>query len=523
MLVVLALLGCTAEGDPEKHDSGDVDTDTDVHADTDADTDADSDTDTDTAPPDADGDGYASDSDCDGANADVHPGAQEACEDGVDDDCDGADLACDRELTTDEADGVIVGTREEDRLYLAGLVDLDGDGTDEVGVSVREDPGDDYWSLYFLDAPIAGTVDASSAIASVLVGPNGKYLNSPLAADVDGDAVPDLVVGSLIEGGALEDDDYQQGALYVFPGPAPLGREVDEASLRLDGTGYGGTFGADIEAGTLDRDGGAALVATEAGSGTVWVVETPLEGTYTVDDVGVALDFFDDPSLYGVASVEVTDHDGDGIDDVLVGDWQAYDDGVRVGAVYLLYGPITQPRGRDDVDATILGEAEGSFGFHFVTDGDVDGDGLPDLLVSLYNAGFGGEAAGRAWLFTGPIEGTVGSESGATAIIDGEAGCTLGSDLALGDLDSDGLAEVVVGAAYAREVLLFRAPAGSLMPDDAAFRIASTEDGDAFGRHLDLGHLDEDAWIDLAVSAYLSSGSVPQGGATYTFHGISVP
>ncbi len=44
---------------------------------------------------DADGDGYAvSDGDCDDGRADVHPGAAEVCEDGIDQDCDGEDPAC---------------------------------------------------------------------------------------------------------------------------------------------------------------------------------------------------------------------------------------------------------------------------------------------------------------------------------------------------------------------------------------------------------------------------------------------
>jgi hypothetical protein len=43
------------------------------------------------APIDADGDGATSDVDCDDARNDVYPGAIEACEDGVDQDCDGAD------------------------------------------------------------------------------------------------------------------------------------------------------------------------------------------------------------------------------------------------------------------------------------------------------------------------------------------------------------------------------------------------------------------------------------------------
>ncbi len=45
-------------------------------------------------PPDDDGDGVRADTDCDDTRGDVHPGALEVCDDGVDQDCNGADSAC---------------------------------------------------------------------------------------------------------------------------------------------------------------------------------------------------------------------------------------------------------------------------------------------------------------------------------------------------------------------------------------------------------------------------------------------
>ena len=74
----------------------DADTDTDADADTDTDTDADTDTDTDTDDTaldtvDDDGDEWSeADGDCDDDDAEIHPGAHEAC-DGVDNDCDGVE------------------------------------------------------------------------------------------------------------------------------------------------------------------------------------------------------------------------------------------------------------------------------------------------------------------------------------------------------------------------------------------------------------------------------------------------
>ena len=54
------------------------------------------------APTDADGDGSPAGTDCDDASATVHPGATDACEDGIDQDCDGADATC-PEIPTGDA------------------------------------------------------------------------------------------------------------------------------------------------------------------------------------------------------------------------------------------------------------------------------------------------------------------------------------------------------------------------------------------------------------------------------------
>jgi predicted outer membrane repeat protein len=48
----------------------------------------------DPATTDADADGYTADVDCDDNDDTVHPGASDTCDDGVDQDCDGVDLAC---------------------------------------------------------------------------------------------------------------------------------------------------------------------------------------------------------------------------------------------------------------------------------------------------------------------------------------------------------------------------------------------------------------------------------------------
>jgi hypothetical protein len=102
--LLLGTWGCPADDD----DSGDDDT-TVQDDDDDDDSGADDD---DSSAVDADGDGYTVEEDCDDANADVHPGAEEICDDIPDNDCDGID---------DETD-----------------VDADGDGYSECGGDCNE-------------------------------------------------------------------------------------------------------------------------------------------------------------------------------------------------------------------------------------------------------------------------------------------------------------------------------------------------------------------------------------------------
>ena len=90
--------GGDTDGDTDIVFSGGGDEDTDD--DGDEDTDDDGDEDTGTAFLDADGDGFPEGADCDDGDADVFPGAVEACN-GVDDDCDGIIPDDERDLDGD--------------------------------------------------------------------------------------------------------------------------------------------------------------------------------------------------------------------------------------------------------------------------------------------------------------------------------------------------------------------------------------------------------------------------------------
>jgi len=137
------------------------------------------------------------------------------------------------------------------------------------------------------------------------------------------------------------------------------------------------------------------------------------------------------------------DVNGDGLDDLIIGAPANDDASTDAGKAYLVLGPGAGTIGLASADAVFWGDVQyADAGYSVAGVGDTDADGYDDVMIS--EAGWGN---GNALLFLGPISGDVTS-SEADATIEGVHGWyTVGWAIAgAGDANGDGYDDVLVSA-----------------------------------------------------------------------------
>ncbi len=300
---------------------------------------------------------------------------------------------------------------------VAGLGDLDGDGTEDlaVGAPCDNDGGLDRGAVWVLFLNPDGTVRAERKISDTAGGFEGElddcdqfgYSVASLG-DLDGDGVADLAVG------APNDDDggTNRGAVWVL-------------SLNQDGS-----------------VGSEQKISETAGG---------FQGA------------LDDSDAFGYSVAGLGYLDGDDATELAVG--SPYDDdggSLNRGAVWVLFlnqnGTVKAEQKISDTAGGFQGKLDwvDQFGSSVASLGDLDGDLTPDLAVGapFDDDGTPGLFAdrGAVWMLFLNSDGTVKAEQKISPTAGGFEGRLdfrdiFGSSVAsLGDLDEDGVVDIAVGA-----------------------------------------------------------------------------
>ncbi|HHH43981.1 MAG TPA: hypothetical protein ENK49_07580 [Gammaproteobacteria bacterium] len=310
---------------------------------------------------------------------------------------------------------------------LAGIADLDGDGTPDlaVGAPGADENGTDRGAVWILFLDSSGRVRQQQLIADGAGGFGGSLNNddrfgSAVAdiGDVNGDGIRDLAVG------APNDDDGSDnaGAVWILMMQSN-GRVGSWQKISRKAGGFNGNlnandhFGAAVAGiGDLDNDGIPDIAVgapenDENGSdrGAVWVLFLDSSGRVSgeqeiADGKGGFNGNLDNDDRFGSALADIGDLSGDGIRDLAVGAPNDDDDADNAGAVWIL---TLQTSGRVDSGQKISAKAGGfngklkagdQFGASVAGMRDLDGDGTPDLAAGAPGDDDGGTDQGAVWV-----------------------------------------------------------------------------------------------------------------------------
>jgi hypothetical protein len=327
---------------------------------------------------------------------------------------------------------------------LAFVGDADGDGVSDVLVGAKGRDG--TGAAWLIPGNATGT-SAPEDIATVSWSGQEEGDLAGEAATALGDATGDGLPDLAISAPALDGVASNGGMVAIVAAPAQ-GGDLTNADAAIYGD-FGSAYLGGRLAGGMDLDGdGLGDLAAGAGAtsqGMVAVFLGPFSGTSVLGNADAKLLGEDPGDGVHDSMAPGGDVDGDGLEDLLLG--APARDGYT-GIAYLVRGT---PAGQLDLflaDARLYGETpDSSVGDGLASLGDMDGDGFGDFLVGSSTDPSWGEVAGLVYLFYGPVSGSHPISEADATFTPAEPRAAMGRSLAFaGDATGDGLPDLWIGA-----------------------------------------------------------------------------
>jgi len=291
------------------------------------------------------------------------------------------------------ADVILTGAAAGDSFgwSVSGAGDVNNDGYDDVVVGAPyndaggADAGRAY--IYYGEAAMDNTADV------ILMGEasgDGFGRSVSGAGDVNADGHNDVIVGALWNDAGGD----SAGRAYIYFG----GQSMDsKADVIFTGAAAENWLGISVSgAGDVNNDGYDDVIvgADHADTAYIYYGGASIDSTADVILTGEAAD-----NAFGWSVSGTGDVNADGYDDVIVGAPENGAAGLKSGRAYVYFGGAAMD---NIVDETFTGESNTNyFGYSVSGAGDVNNDGLDEMIVGAKNYNLGGSGRlGKAYVYT---------------------------------------------------------------------------------------------------------------------------
>lgn len=448
------------------------------------------------------------------------------------------------------------------------LGDLDLDGVPDFLVGARSDDDGftDAGAVYILFMNTDGSVKSHTKISAITGGLTeaginlsaGQFFGYAVTAvgDLDGDSIQDVAIGAR-RGGATADG----GAIFITflnrDGTVKAVQPITNTEGSLGQTLTSSDFFGEAATSFGVIDGFPTLAVSNSFSddggnnrGAIYILSLNADGTAIPSKTvkissisgGLGSGISNGDKFGGRDITLLGDIDGDRNIDIAVGAFSS-DDGrgavwiLRLNADFTVKAKQKIGQGVGGLQATL--EIDDNFGHTVTSPGDIDGDGIPDLITSANKSDAGGTDLGELYYLYLNDDGTVkqevcvNDESGALPFSLPRTG-RFGRVLSvLGDLANDGTICLAVGGGAGSTgiiYLLFLEPDVSPLlssPSAVEGNVLWLDGSDPDGDFITGGtFMNDDTWVDKSsqknASAIQANTGIRPTLLTNAYHGLSL-
>ncbi|OFY90757.1 MAG: hypothetical protein A2236_06315, partial [Bacteroidetes bacterium RIFOXYA2_FULL_33_7] len=314
--------------------------------------------------------------------------------------------------------------------------DFDGDNINDIAVpaSGDDDGGSNRGAVWLLmlneDKTVKNYYKISSTSGGFGIGLDNEDIFGAYVCnlgDIDGDAVTDIAVS------AWGDDDggTNTGAVWIIFLNSNGTVKNKQKISALEGNFIGDLdavdmFGITVSSlGDLDDDGitdiGVSARDDDDGGtdrGAVWILYLYSNGTVKThskisNTSGGFYGQLDDYDWFGRGLAKIEDLNGDGINEFVIGSMQDDDGGTDKGAIWILFMNSDETVNYYQKISATQGNFNGvldagdNFGRSICNIGDIDNDGICDIVAGAYDDDDGATNAGAFWVLLLNSDGTV--------------------------------------------------------------------------------------------------------------------